>query len=190
MFSTTVKSKLLLSWEVFCALRFTRRGDKQVLCKISVWGNQVCTCLPISGRATPSEEADTPIGPLFDVAGGERLDRAEVRDCFARLMTSQEPACLKFPGSDEGVAVLLLDAVLEAKAAQLQREALMCHFSDHSTKLKEAFGFASPGKSKCLVDLKIILEQLPRYWHQQRDFLPKIWERDLTSQKSYKQFGS
>lgn len=107
---------------------------------------------------TPSEEADSPIGPLFDVGGGgEWLDRAEVRDCVAGLMTSQEPACLKFPGSDEGVAVLLLDAVLETTAAQLQREALMCFFRDHGTKLKEAFGFANPGKSKFLVDLKIIL---------------------------------
>lgn len=80
---------------------------------------------PISVEAPPtptSAVADAPLRPfLLCGCGVQQLDGAEVRDWVARWMTSQEPACLRFPSSDAGVVVLLLDTMLEATTGHLCR---------------------------------------------------------------------
>lgn len=105
-----------------------------------------------------------------------------------RCQVDDFPGCLKFPGSDEGVAVLLLDAVLEATVSKLQREALMCNFRDHSTKLKEAFGFANPGKlyfnSYLIIDISNVTlyqEYEKETWHLKRatSSLDLSWKKKL-----------
>lgn len=105
-------------WDVCVA----RSRDKRVFCKISARGSESALVHLFLCRPPTSAVADAPLRPFLSCGCGvQRLDGAEVRDCVARLMTSQEPACLTFPSSDEGAVVLLLDTMLEATTGHLWR---------------------------------------------------------------------